>query len=129
MKTIRVAKTAGFCFGVERAVNKVYEQAARGVGPIYTFGPIIHNEEVVKDLEARGVQVLEDEEALSRVKEGTVIIRSHGVGRDVYRQLEAQGLTCVDATCPYVLKIHKIVEKESAAGRQILIIGNAKHRK
>ena len=54
MKTIRVAKTAGFCFGVERAVNKVYEQAARGVGPIYTFGPIIHNEEVVKDLEARG---------------------------------------------------------------------------
>ena len=83
MKTIRVAKTAGFCFGVERAVNKVYEQAARGVGPIYTFGPIIHNEEVVKDLEARGVQVLEDEEALSRVKEGTVIIRSHGVGRNV----------------------------------------------
>ena len=127
MKTIRVAKTAGFCFGVERAVNKVYEQAARGVGPIYTFGPIIHNEEVVKDLEARGVQVLEDEEALSRVKEGTVIIRSHGVGRDVYRQLEAQGLTCVDATCPYVLKIHKIVEKESAAGRRIIIIGNAKH--
>ena len=87
MKTIRVAKTAGFCFGVERAVNKVYEQAARGVGPIYTFGPIIHNEEVVKDLEARGVQVLEDEEALSRVKEGTVIIRSHGVGRDVYLSL------------------------------------------
>ena len=124
---IRVAKTAGFCFGVERAVNKVYEQAEKGRKPIYTFGPIIHNEEVVKDLKKRGVSVLENEEELSGIREGTVIIRSHGVGKEIYRMIEAQGLSCVDATCPYVLKIHRIVEKESQNGRRIIIIGNARH--
>ncbi|MDY5648285.1 MAG: bifunctional 4-hydroxy-3-methylbut-2-enyl diphosphate reductase/30S ribosomal protein S1 [Lachnospiraceae bacterium] len=124
---IRVAKTAGFCFGVERAVNKVYEQAEKGRKPIYTFGPIIHNEEVVKDLKKRGVSVLENEEELSGIREGTVIIRSHGVGKEIYRMIEAQGLSCVDATCPYVLKIHRIVEKESRNGRRIIIIGNARH--
>jgi len=124
---VRVAKSAGFCFGVERAVNKVYEQADNGSKPIYTFGPIIHNEEVVKDLENKGVIVLEDEEQLNEVTDGTVIIRSHGVGRHVYKLLEEKNLICVDATCPYVLKIHRIVEKESAGGRHIIIIGNAKH--
>ncbi len=124
---VRVARTAGFCFGVERAVNKVYEQADKGRKPIYTFGPIIHNEEVVKDLEARGVHVLENEEELRKLREGTVIIRSHGVGQRIYRTIEELGLDCVDATCPYVLKIHRIVEKESANGRHIIIIGNAKH--
>ncbi len=121
------AKSAGFCFGVERAVNKVYEQAENGKKPIYTYGPIIHNEEVVKDLEARGVTVLESEEDLGKVREGTVIIRSHGVGKDIYRLIEKQGLCCVDATCPYVRKIHRIVEEESGRGRHIIIIGNARH--
>ena len=121
-----LAEHAGFCFGVRRAVDKVYELAAAG-GPIYTYGPIIHNEEVVKDLEARGVRVIENEEQLHEIKEGTVVIRSHGVPRRICDQIAARGLACVDATCPFVKRIHTVVEKESAAGKQIVIIGNAGH--
>ena len=122
-----VAKTAGFCFGVRRAVNQVYEQVEKGKKPIYTYGPIIHNEEVVNDLAEKGVQVIHDEEELSRITEGTVIIRSHGVPKKIYRMIESQGLCLVDATCPFVKKIHKIVEKKSAEGSDIVIIGNAAH--
>lgn len=104
-----VAKTAGFCFGVRRAVNQVYEQVEKGRKPIYTYGPIIHNEEVVRDLEERGVVVIHDEEELSKITDGTVIIRSHGVSKNIYGMIEAQGLQLVDATCPFVKKIHKIV--------------------
>ena len=121
-----LAKSAGFCFGVKRAVDTVYELAKEG-GKIYTFGPIIHNEEVVKDLEKKGVSVIETKEELEKLTEGTVVIRSHGVAREIYEQIERQGLRCVDATCPFVKRIHRIVEKESAAGKQILIIGNAGH--
>ena len=123
MKVIR-AKTAGFCFGVKRAVNTVYEEVEKGVGPIYTYGPIIHNEEVVHDLEKKGVSVLNSPEELETVTKGTVIIRSHGVSRDIYEIIEKNGLHLVDATCPFVLKIHNIVRKESEAGKNIIIIGN-----
>ncbi len=78
---VTVAKSAGFCFGVQRAVDTVYEQVEKGVRPIYTYGPIIHNEVVVQDLEEKGVQVLENQEDLEQLNEGTVIIRSHGVGK------------------------------------------------
>jgi len=122
---IRLAKSAGFCFGVKRAVEQVYDQAARGK-QIYTYGPIIHNEEVVKDLEKKGVQVIE-EENLDDIKEGTVIIRSHGVEKAVCERIQSLGLNCVDATCPFVKRIHKVVEKESAAGKQIVIVGSAVH--
>ena len=121
------AKSAGFCFGVKRAVEKVYEVADRKNDPVYTYGPIIHNEEVVKDLEKKGVSVLETEEELKNLTEGTVIIRSHGVPRRVYDQIREQGLDYVDVTCPFVLKIHRIVERESKAGRHIVIIGNRTH--
>lgn len=121
------AKSAGFCFGVKRAVEKVYEVADRKNGPVYTYGPIIHNEEVVKDLEKKGVSVLETEEDLKNLTEGTVIIRSHGVPRRIYDQMREQGLDYVDVTCPFVLKIHRIVERESKAGRHIVIIGNRTH--
>ena len=124
---VTVAKSAGFCFGVQRAVDTVYEQVEKGVRPIYTYGPIIHNEVVVQDLEEKGVQVLENQEDLYQLNEGTVIIRSHGVGKEIYDQISAKGLNCVDATCPFVKKIHRTVEKESAAGRQIIIIGNDNH--
>ena len=124
---VTVAKSAGFCFGVQRAVDTVYEQVEKGVRPIYTYGPIIHNEVVVQDLEEKGVQVLENQEDLEQLNEGTVIIRSHGVGKEIYDQISAKGLNCVDATCPFVKKIHRTVEKESAAGRQIIIIGNDNH--
>lgn len=124
---IKLAKTAGFCFGVHRAVDTVYEQIKEGTAPIYTYGPIVHNETVVKELEAQGVRVLNTKEELSDLKEGTVIIRAHGVGKEIYDLLEAKGINLVDATCPFVRKIHHIVQKEGANGRKILIIGNARH--
>ena len=124
---ITVAKTAGFCFGVKRAVEKVYDQIATGKKPIYTYGPIIHNEEVVRDLEEKGVQVIHSKEELEALKEGVVVIRSHGVGREIYELLERQGLELVDATCPFVKKIHKIVREQCEAGRRVIIVGNEHH--
>ena len=125
MKVV-TAKTAGFCFGVQRAVDKVYELISQNVAPIYTLGPIIHNEGVVEDLEKKGVQVIQEDQ-LETIQEGTVVIRSHGVGKNVYDRIKAQGLDYVDATCPFVLKIHRIVERESLAGSQIVIIGDREH--
>lgn len=122
-----VAKTAGFCFGVKRAVDQVYKQVEEGNGTIYTYGPIIHNEEVVRELEQKGVRIIDGEEELSRVTEGTVVIRSHGVPQRIYRLLEDKGLNVVDATCPFVKKIHRIVYKHSLEGAGILIIGNDGH--
>ena len=124
---ITVAKTAGFCFGVKRAVEKVYDQIATGKKPIYTYGPIIHNEEVVRDLEEKGVQVINSKEELEALNEGVVVIRSHGVGREIYELLERQGLELVDATCPFVKKIHKIVREQCEAGRRVIIVGNEHH--
>ena len=95
-----VAKTAGFCFGVKRAVEKVYEQIGKTEKPIYTYGPIIHNEEVVKDLRKKGVEVIDSLEELKAARDCVVVIRSHGVGKDVYRILEETGAEIVDATCP-----------------------------
>ena len=121
-----LAKSAGFCFGVKRAVETVYEQTGTE-NRIYTYGPIIHNEEVVKDLESKGVTVLEGEEDLRKLDKGTVVIRSHGVPREICEMIEKKGLACVDATCPFVKRIHRIVEKESGEGRRIIIIGNSGH--
>ena len=123
---VTLAKTAGFCFGVRRAVDKVYELADIE-DKVYTYGPIIHNEEVVSDLEAKGVTVLHSLEELATVKDGIVVIRSHGVPEKVYRLLEEKQIRYADATCPYVRKIHKLVEKHSAAGRRIVIVGNDHH--
>ncbi len=121
-----VAKKSGFCFGVKRAVDKVYEQAEKN-SPIYTYGPIIHNEEVVRDLSEKGVQVIEDADALREILEGTIIIRSHGVEKAICDLIEKQGLECVDATCPFVKRIHKIVSEESEKGKLIVIVGNVGH--
>ena len=122
-----VAKTAGFCFGVKRAVEQVYEQIAKAEKQVYTYGPIIHNEFVVKDLEKKGVCVLNTEEELSALTDGIVVIRSHGVGKHIYDLLEAHHITVVDATCPFVKKIHRIVEKQTAEGRRVIIIGSPEH--
>ncbi len=128
MKVVK-AKTAGFCFGVKRAVDKVYEEIEKYSGkPIYTFGPIIHNDEVIKDFQSKGVEVIHTEEELQKLTDGgVVIIRSHGVAKSVYDLIEAQKLECVDATCPFVKKIHRIVAKESGEGRQVVIVGNPVH--
>ncbi|MBD5444713.1 MAG: 4-hydroxy-3-methylbut-2-enyl diphosphate reductase [Lachnospiraceae bacterium] len=121
-----LADNAGFCFGVKRAVDTVYEQAKSGER-IYTYGPIIHNEEVVADLRKKGVGVIESEEELENIKEGCVVIRSHGLPENICEKIKRQGLKCVDATCPFVKRIHEIVRKESEAGKQIVIIGNPGH--
>ncbi len=133
-REVLTAKSAGFCFGVERAVEQVYEQIeavkkGRARGPIYTFGPIIHNEEVVKDLSQKGIEVLDTEADLGRLPpgEGTVIIRSHGVSRHIYDILKERQVDIVDATCPFVKKIHRIVDERSRAGDAVVIIGNPDH--
>ncbi len=125
---IRVAKTAGFCFGVKRAVDQVYEQLKQHQGtPIYTLGPIIHNEQVIQDMESKGVIVMEETD-IDKLQGGIVIIRSHGVPKRVYDLLKAQQhLTVVDATCPFVKKIHRIVQEHSRKGEQIVIVGNRSH--
>ena len=130
---IRLAECAGFCFGVKRAIDTVYEQLAKGK-TIYTYGPIVHNEEVVRELAERGVGVLENREALEKLpaQEGgseaaAVIIRAHGVPAEIYRLLEEKGMECIDATCPFVKRIHRVVEKESREGSHIIIIGNPGH--
>lgn len=125
---VELAKTAGFCFGVKRAVDTVYTQIKSQNGEkIYTYGPIIHNDEVIKDLERQAVTVLNSQEELENLSEGTVIIRSHGVPKYVCELLDEKGIRYVDATCPFVKKIHKIVQEESAKGSHIIIIGNGTH--
>lgn len=123
---VNVAKSAGFCFGVKRAVETVYEETEKG-GEIYTFGPIIHNEEVVSDLERKGVKVIDCIEDILNLEKGTIIIRSHGVGKDIYDKIKQRGLTLVDATCPFVKKIHNIVYEESQKGNKVIIVGTDSH--
>jgi ribosomal protein S1/(E)-4-hydroxy-3-methyl-but-2-enyl pyrophosphate reductase len=121
---IILAKTAGFCFGVRRAVN-ICEQAARSTEHCVTLGPIIHNTSVTEKLAGQGVGEIED---VACARQGdTVIVRSHGIGRAEYEYLQASGATVIDATCPDVAKIHDIVQKECADGRMPVIIGDPGH--
>ena len=123
---VTVAKSAGFCFGVKRAVDTVYEEVNKG-SKIYTYGPIIHNEEVVNDLKNKGVTVIEDIDEIPKDDDTTVIIRSHGVAKSVYDKIENNGFRIVDATCPFVKKIHNIVKEASDEGKQVIVIGNKDH--
>ena len=125
---IKLAESAGFCFGVKRAVEIVENQIAKGSDKkIYTYGPIIHNEIVVSEFEENGVSVIEEDGDLSKLEPGIVIIRSHGVSKKVIDELHHYGFEIVDATCPFVLKIHKLVQKFDEAGYDIIIVGNASH--
>ena len=126
---VRLADPSGFCFGVKRAVDGVYEKLNSG-RPIYTFGPVVHNETVVSDLERKGVRVIEDKKALERTefeKDACIVIRAHGVGRDIYSILESKGCEIADFTCPFVARIHNIVLEESGKGRHIVIVGKSTH--
>ena len=123
---VELAKSAGFCFGVEKAVNTVYEEAKKGNDIVYTLGPIIHNEEVVKDMKKRGVEAVKIED-LASLPKGTVIIRSHGVSREIFNFVKRSGHRVVDATCPFVKKIHAIVSVQSGKGKNVVIIGNPEH--
>ena len=121
-----VAKSAGFCFGVQRAVDTVYSEVESGK-KIYTLGPIIHNDRVVSDLADKGVTVIDDIKDVSRLGDGTIIIRSHGISKDAEEELNASHLKVVDATCPFVKKIHRIVEKSSSEGKHVVVIGSRDH--
>ena len=121
---ITTAKSAGFCFGVDRAVKLVYEALDAGK-QVATLGPIVHNDSVVSDLLNRGARIISD---VSELKDGeTLIIRAHGVGLNVYEQLRQRGNEVIDATCPFVARIHKIVAEQTKEGRHILIAGDPKH--
>ena len=122
----KLAECAGFCFGVKRAVDTVYEQVKTGK-TIYTYGPIVHNEEVVRELADMGVKILESRNELDELDQGSVIIRAHGVAEEIYDILKSKGLECIDATCPFVKRIHSIVKQESDNGSHIVVIGNAGH--
>ncbi len=122
-----VAEHAGFCFGVTKAVETVYEQIEKENSDIYTYGPIIHNETVVSDLEKKGVKVIESVDELEGIGSGTVVIRSHGVTKEVHQKLEQSGLNVIDATCPFVKRIHRIVEEESKKGKSIIVVGSESH--
>lgn len=123
MKNIILAKTAGFCFGVNRAVNLVYELSDKE--KVCTLGPIIHNTEMVKELEKKGV-IIADKPA--DVKDDyTVVIRSHGVPKSVYDEINSLGLKYSDATCPFVSKIHRTVAKAGKENSIVLIIGDKNH--
>lgn len=124
---VRVAASAGFCFGVKRAVNLVYECAQTEEQPIYTYGPIIHNEEVTRDLEEKGVRIIDDLKELQDINHGKLILRSHGVAKNVIEHLDDIQFEHVDATCPFVKKIHDYVSSYSKDGYAIIIIGNPDH--
>ncbi len=122
---ITLAETAGFCFGVKRAVDTVYELVSEGKR-VCTLGPIIHNAQLVTDLEQKGVRVVEN---VDDVEDGEIlVIRSHGVPEDVINKANELSIETVDATCPFVSKIHNIVKKASENGETILIAGDSQHK-
>ena len=124
MREVTVAKSAGFCFGVDRAVKMVYSELSKD-SKVATLGPIIHNQDVVNDMKSKGARVIESVDELE--PDETVVIRSHGVGREVYEQIAAKGNRMLDATCPFVSKIHRIVAEKTKEGYIILIAGDVNH--
>lgn len=121
---ILLSKSAGFCFGVQNAIEKAENAASKGDG-VYTYGPIIHNNQVVEDLKKKGVNVINDIEDVR--KDYSVIVRSHGISKEENEGLIEKGANIIDATCPYVLHIHKIVEEKYNLGYRIIIIGDPNH--
>ncbi|MCR5387987.1 MAG: 4-hydroxy-3-methylbut-2-enyl diphosphate reductase [Lachnospiraceae bacterium] len=123
-----VAKTAGFCFGVQRAVDMAFEAAKEaGDNPVYTYGEIIHNEEVVRSLEENGAKKVDTLEDLLKMPKGTVIIRSHGITDAEENEITNAGFSIIDATCPFVKKIHSLVRDHSKNGEFIIIVGDPDH--
>lgn len=134
MKEIRRAENAGFCFGVKQAIEKAEKAAEQNPGEIYSMGSLIHNERVTKDLEKKGIRVIEsldeieipesDEETSYELAGPKVIIRSHGEGRALYEKASAQGIQLIDATCPFVARIHHLVNDTD---KQVVIVGDRNH--
>lgn len=125
MSNVRLAESAGFCFGVKRAIEMAYAEIEKKRNtPLYSYGPLIHNKEVTRDLEEKGLQIIE---SLDGIESGTVVIRSHGIGRFLYDALAEKGMRMVDGTCPFVKKIHEIVRKAWESGKTVIIAGDAAH--
>ncbi len=123
---IKIAKTAGFCFGVSRAVSKTMEEAEKA-DPVFTFGPIVHNASVTEELEKRGVSVISGLSELAEERKGTLIIRAHGIPEDTEKCLRASGMNVIDATCPFVKKIHMTVQKAGNEGKTVVVFGDSLH--
>jgi small subunit ribosomal protein S1 len=121
---IQVVKEAGFCFGVKRAIGLAFDAAKSKNGKAYTLGPLIHNPQVVDDLRKKGVGVVKD---ISRIKEGTLIIRSHGVHPKVLKRIQNKGIKVVDATCPFVKKAQRMAKLLYDEGYQVAVVGEADH--
>ena len=121
---ITLAKHAGHCFGVKAAMQKAFATARDEKQPIYTLGPIIHNQQVVEKLEKEGVRAVKN---LSEIEKGVIIIRSHGVSPEVIAQAEARGLKVIDATCPFVQRAHKLARQLVDEGFELVILGDATH--
>mgnify|MGYP005874222737 CR=1 FL=1 len=122
---IILAKSAGFCFGVKRAIECAYNNIT-GSGKIYTYGPLIHNKFVISDLEEKGVSVIDNFDDIAD-ENATVIIRSHGVPKAIYSELDERKINYIDCTCPFVKKIHNIVNDAYNNGDEIIIVGNKEH--
>lgn len=120
---ISVGRTAGFCYGVERAVKGAIQEAKKSKKPIFCLGEIVHNGQVIENLENLGVNCIE---TLGEVK-GKVLIRAHGIAKEVYDLAEEKQITIQDYTCPNVLKIHKIAEEFNKKGYFIFLLGSKKH--
>lgn len=127
MRTVKLAKNAGFCFGVKRAVDEALKIQKEHNKKIYTLGPLIHNNDVVKYLEDNNIFAISLENIDSLNEGDVVVIRSHGVTKEVFEKLEAKGLIVKNATCPFVTNIQKKVAKYSKEGYQIVIVGDEKH--
>ena len=121
---VRVARSAGFCFGVRRAIDEM-ERLLEGGGPVYTLGPIIHNPQVVADLARRGASVIDRPE--DAPEGATVVIRAHGVGRRTMEILASRGACVADATCPFVSRIHEMADQAASEGMPVVVIGDKEH--
>ncbi len=125
-ENVEVSEHAGFCFGAGRGVDSL-EEALKSDSPIYTFGPILNNDKLVEGYSKRGVLVVNDVKEFEALPKGRVIIRAHGVPEETYNAIVNTGFEVIDATCPFVKRIHKIVREKSEEGYRIVVIGNPKH--
>lgn len=122
---VKIAKSAGFCFGVKRAMKMAFDEIEKNNKNIYALGPLIHNKQAVAKYEDMGLKTVD--EITNVPSDNYMIIRSHGVGEDVYKEANDKGIHIVDTTCPFVTKIHHIVKEASENGCEVIVIGDKKH--